>query len=234
MTEPNLHDELLHRLADGDLDAEEDARVRKALEGDSEAQKTLRELEKLSVLMHTAGESWQAQADPEAMFAQIEAKLAQEVGHNANHKAGQAATTGDAPTPAKSGGSLWHMLFGDRHWIPTLGALAMTTAVVLLTVYRPVDPEDLAAGPGPAPDSDTAPSEEGLVAPQGGAAPGHVQAKDDGTDTPPPKSEAAAAAAKTASSEVVQVDFGNNAGTVFDVALSDGSSTAVIWINDGE
>lgn len=34
------------------------------------------------------------------------------------------------------------------------------------------------------------------------------------------------------SSEIVQVDFGANAGTVFDIAFADGSSTPVVWIND--
>jgi hypothetical protein len=35
-------------------------------------------------------------------------------------------------------------------------------------------------------------------------------------------------------SEVVEVDFGSNAGTVFDIALSDGSSVPVVWINDDD
>lgn len=35
-------------------------------------------------------------------------------------------------------------------------------------------------------------------------------------------------------SEIVEIDFGNNAGTVFDIALADGSSVPVIWINDDE
>jgi anti-sigma factor RsiW len=35
-------------------------------------------------------------------------------------------------------------------------------------------------------------------------------------------------------SEVVEVDFGTNAGTVFDIALSDGSSTPVVWIDDDD
>jgi hypothetical protein len=35
-------------------------------------------------------------------------------------------------------------------------------------------------------------------------------------------------------SEVVEIDFGNNAGTVFEIALSDGSSTPVVWINDDD
>jgi len=33
-------------------------------------------------------------------------------------------------------------------------------------------------------------------------------------------------------SEVVQVDFGANTGTVFEIALAEGVSTPVVWIND--
>lgn len=33
-------------------------------------------------------------------------------------------------------------------------------------------------------------------------------------------------------SEVVDVDFGPNAGTVFDISLSDGASVPVVWIDD--
>jgi hypothetical protein len=35
-------------------------------------------------------------------------------------------------------------------------------------------------------------------------------------------------------SEVVDVDFGPNAGTVFDISLADGSSIPVVWINDDD
>jgi anti-sigma factor RsiW len=35
-------------------------------------------------------------------------------------------------------------------------------------------------------------------------------------------------------SEIIEVDFGTNAGTVFEVALAEGLSTPVIWINDEE
>ena len=34
------------------------------------------------------------------------------------------------------------------------------------------------------------------------------------------------------SSEVEQVDFGGKPGTVFEIALADGVSTPVVWIND--
>jgi anti-sigma factor RsiW len=35
-------------------------------------------------------------------------------------------------------------------------------------------------------------------------------------------------------SEIVEVDFGSNAGTVFDISLSDGSSSPVVWIDDDD
>jgi anti-sigma factor RsiW len=35
-----------------------------------------------------------------------------------------------------------------------------------------------------------------------------------------------------ANTEVVQVDFGSNAGTVYEIALAGGVSTPVVWIND--
>ena len=52
---------------------------------------------------------------------------------------------------------------------------------------------------------------------------------DPGTMPPKPPPTALAAAGN---SEIVQVDFGGNAGTVFEIALADGVSTPVVWIND--
>lgn len=79
-------------------------------------------------------------------------------------------------------------------------------AAVLLMVYRPSKPTlPDAATPRPA-QSETAEAAE--AAPPLAALPSH--------------------------SEVVSVDFGDNAGTVFDIALADGSSTPVVWINDDE
>jgi anti-sigma factor RsiW len=45
--------------------------------------------------------------------------------------------------------------------------------------------------------------------------------------------EQSGAPSGTPGSEVVEVDFGSNAGTVFEIALDDGNSTPVVWINDG-
>jgi hypothetical protein len=38
--------------------------------------------------------------------------------------------------------------------------------------------------------------------------------------------------AAAANSEVSQVDFGQNTGTVFEVPVDDDVSTPVVWIND--
>lgn len=43
-----------------------------------------------------------------------------------------------------------------------------------------------------------------------------------------------ATARATAGSEIVRVDFGGSTGTVFEIALAGGTSTPVVWINDGE
>ena len=49
-----------------------------------------------------------------------------------------------------------------------------------------------------------------------------------------PKEPMAIATNESNASEVVQVDFGSNTGTVFEIALADGASTPVVWINDEE
>src|SRR4051812_38383214 len=48
----------------------------------------------------------------------------------------------------------------------------------------------------------------------------------------PAPAETAATEPPNSSSEVVQVDFGEGTGTVYEVALDDGNSTPVVWIND--
>ena len=47
-----------------------------------------------------------------------------------------------------------------------------------------------------------------------------------------PDESANALAMASAGSEVVQVDFGDGTGTVYEIALADGVSTPVVWIND--
>ena len=61
-----------------------------------------------------------------------------------------------------------------------------------------------------------------------------VAGSTDASQDQAPTTESAPAPPETASSgsEVVDVDFGESTGTVFEVALDDGNSTPVVWIND--
>jgi anti-sigma factor RsiW len=94
-------------------------------------------------------------------------------------------------------------------WVPAGAALA--AAVVLVMVFR-----------GEPASQPTAHQQQ---------APGQHEtraADDELAAAPAPQ----AAASIESSSEIVQVDFGSNAGTVFEIALADGKSTPVVWIND--
>jgi anti-sigma factor RsiW len=91
-------------------------------------------------------------------------------------------------------------------WVPATGLLA---AAAMLLVWIGA-PSQSPADPQARPRTRSVP-----VAPSLGA--------------PAPEPPTALAAGN---SEIVQVDFGGNAGTVFEIALADGVSTPVVWIND--
>jgi anti-sigma factor RsiW len=92
-----------------------------------------------------------------------------------------------------------------RVWAPA-GGLALAAAAALALALK----------------SSEAPGEEELNARKGGIAPD--------VDRDKPIREKMMVA--TNASEVVQVDFGSNTGTVFEIALADGASTPVVWINE--
>jgi anti-sigma factor RsiW len=94
-------------------------------------------------------------------------------------------------------------------WVPA-GA-ALVAAVVLLMVFRGEPAPHPTAQLEQARQHDDEPIDD-----------------DDLAAAPAPQG----AASTESSSEVVQVDFGSSAGTVFEIALADGKSTPVVWIND--
>jgi hypothetical protein len=67
-----LDDETLQRYYDGDLSPVEERVVRTRIESDPDAQKRLRELEKLSALMRIGAEEMASGLDSDALFARIE------------------------------------------------------------------------------------------------------------------------------------------------------------------
>lgn len=103
-------------------------------------------------------------------------------------------------------------------WMPA-GSVLAVAAAVLLTIYLPVDNTAL--------ERESNPPTGERAKPAAISAPAAAPAS-------PLESQGASAVMPSLSSEVVQVDFGDNAGTVFDIALTGGASTAVVWINDEE
>jgi anti-sigma factor RsiW len=94
-------------------------------------------------------------------------------------------------------------------WVPA-GMLA--AAALLIAILRGGDePERMQASTRPSPELEAAEQEDLARRAQ------------------PPREKQMLA---TVSSEIEQVDFGDSAGTVFEIALADGVSTPVVWIND--
>jgi anti-sigma factor RsiW len=94
-----------------------------------------------------------------------------------------------------------------RVWAPA-GGLALAAAAAVIFVLRPDAPsaEEMA--------------KRGVVAEERERRREKIMVAE---NDPTPESNA---------SEVVQVDFGSNTGTVFEIALADGASTPVVWINE--
>jgi anti-sigma factor RsiW len=89
-----------------------------------------------------------------------------------------------------------------RRVVPAVAAFAVAAAVLLMVTVKPMDKGRV----GATPEAPEAEQPEARTTAEANVAPGR--------------------------SEVLQVDFGSNAGTVFDIAMADGSSTPVVWIND--
>lgn len=73
-----LDDETLQRYHDGDLSPVEERAVRARIEQDPEAQRRLKELERLGSLIRLAAEEMGSRVDSEALFAGIEAGVQKE------------------------------------------------------------------------------------------------------------------------------------------------------------
>lgn len=181
--QPQLDDETLQRLLDGDLNAREAKQARDVLSRSTSDAARYRQFERLHELVQRGADDRVGDLDSDAMFRNIEAGIAK-------NRPGMFEQLG-----------AWLSEFIEHRtqvWMPMAGA-GVVAAAVLLTVYAP----------GSAGDE--------LVVVPGGNVPATVVPSAD---------------AVTPNSEVVQVDFGTNSGTVFEIALAGGKSTPVVWIND--
>lgn len=217
----NANDEaLLHRYVDGDLDATEAAEVDALLADSAGARSQHEAILRMQAMVGAAGEQMGEGLDSDSLFAAIESGIAADA-------AAETQTSPARTTAPERGGlaGLWEAFVHGKAWMPAAGMVAAVSAV-LLTIYSPVDQTQLVR------DVEVE-VEDGV---DNGADNGtRTEAASDTVDDARAAGDGPSAqVAATTHSEVVSVDFGQSAGTVFAIANDDGSSTPVIWINDDE
>jgi len=171
MQSPKTEDEKLQMFFDGELAPEEEAAVRRSLEGSPEGTAQLREWEQLREAMKSVSADWAGEIDSEALFARIESEI----------------TAPAVPvTQPKQEQPALRVVPGGRErrvWGGVATGFAAAAAIFLAVMAWPGEP------------------------------------------TPVPVARG---------SEVLEVDFGSNTGTIFEVEGGAGESLAVVWIDDEE
>lgn len=209
MASEQLSEELLHRYADGDLSADEAAQVRAALQTSEDDAGRVEQLGRLHGLFEAAEPQLVAGLDSDALFARIERAIdeSEGIGENDAHASEALPSMQRPKLQALPGGQRMSAPPSrPEAWRtagPVAGILAVAAAFTLF-FWSPSVPESARYEP----DRNN-PTDEGRVAVAE-------------NDTVPGKK----------GSEVVEVDFGVNTGTVFAVEGEAGEAIAVVWIND--
>lgn len=210
MDEPDAQEELLQQYFDGELAPTLAAQVEAQLERDPAYAAQYRSLRRLREMISMSAEEIARDVDFDALYGRIETGV--------ESADGQTGLLGRLVV-------WWHELLEHRPL--TLAAAGAFAGLVAIAVTR------LAVTDAPSPRADRAAGEARVgagPAEHPGAA-GAAAAKDETARYAKPRKSKVALAQN---SEVVQVDFGDNTGTVFEIALADGVSTPVVWINDEE
>ncbi len=165
-------DDKLQMFFDGELAPEEEAALRRELEGSAEGMAQLREWEHVREAMKSVSSEWTAAIDSDALFARIEAEISAPA----------------VPEPAVVAPPVLRVVPSGRErrvWGAVATGFAAAAAIFLAVIAWPAE------------------------------------------QTPP-------GAEMARGTEVLEVDFGVNAGTIFNVEGGAGESLAVIWIDDEE
>ena len=173
MESPKTEDEKLQMFFDGELAPQEEAAVRRSLEGSPEGMARLREWEQLREAMKSVSEDWAGEIDSDALFARIETEISAPVVPIEQPEREQPALR---VVPGKR---------ERRVWGGVATGFAAAAAIFLAVMAWPGEPT-----------VDSVPVVRG--------------------------------------SEVLEVDFGSNTGTIFEVEGGAGESLAVVWIDDEE
>lgn len=169
-------DEKLQMLFDGELSPEEEAELRRELEGSAEAAAELRQWATMRGALAKVSAEWSGKLDSDALFARIEAEIQTGADVDERPPASEAAPVELRVVPGGRERRIWGGL---------ATGLAAAAAIFLAVIAWPEKPGS--------PSLETA-----------------------------------------RGTEVLAVDFGANAGTVFEVEGGAGQPLAVIWIDDEE
>jgi hypothetical protein len=205
--EAQREDELLMRYFDGELAGEQRAEVEARLQRDPDFAARLKALNNMQRAVVASADHRADGVDFDALFGRIEARVAEDA---------QAEAAQATPAPEAGLGQWLRDLLQHpaQLFVPAAG-LAAAAAVVFVVARS--GPE---GGPG---GSQTG----GEAQPQA-----RMEKQTREVAAPEVEPEAEKDRMALASSEVVSVDFGDNTGTVFEIALAEGVSTPVVWIND--
>jgi len=200
----HVQEDALNMHFDGELAPAEAASVERHLASCGECNKRLVSMQRLREMITMSAEQVASQVDFDAMFGRVEQGTKTAVGPGLIERLTLWVTE-----------SLQHNPM--RVWAPAGGlalAAAAAVAFVLSSAGSGVEGEEEMARRGVIAEEREIKREKMMLA-----------------ENQPPKSEGADSEESNAS-EVVQVDFGSNTGTVFEIALADGASTPVVWINE--
>lgn len=173
MQSPKTEDDKLQMFFDGELAPEEEAAVRRSLEGSPEGKAQLREWEQLRKAMTSVSADWAGEIDSDALFARIETEISAPVIPIEQPRQEQPALR---VVPGRRERRVWGGMATGL-----AAAAAIFLAVIAWPKEQTVDPMPVARG-----------------------------------------------------SEVLEVDFGSNTGTIFGVEGAAGETLAVVWIDDEE
>jgi hypothetical protein len=201
----HLEDDLLQRYSDGDLDGAEANDLAAKIEKSAVEKRRVKSLAQLGDFVRLRADDVSDDLDSDDLFASIEAALEET---KAEKKTEKAEKKGAAPEPEVSRGGLRVIEGGaeptsERPARPESWKILLPAAALLAAAAVLI--AVLNAGPDA--------TEEVAVTT-------HVE---EGTVT---------VVEAPHGSEVVEVDFGENTGTVFEVEGSTGEPIAVVWISD--
>jgi anti-sigma factor RsiW len=233
-----IDDDTLQRFYDGDLSPQEARSLEAQIAGDPTAQRRLRELGRLSVLLREAADELSSTLDSDALFARIEASITAPA--KAPPRTSVARTLTERPS-AQRAAMTW-LTRRRATLVPAFAATAVAAAALFAVLMSSEEPElggipfgEVAAPAQPS----AAPADEPVVlGVQNHALEQRAPADDalrayGSADSTLDELTDVALVGTAPGPRIDNVDIGSNTGTAFRIDSDDGAA-GVLWIYDDE